>query len=82
MTKLRLAVVDGSDAGIRLDQFCQIAHVPHEAKGKFLCGPDAPISPGLELFVEPVQLQCRLLEISEVHVMPPKAAMIGCNWRS
>ena len=52
MTKFRLAVVNSSDAGVCLDQFCQIAYIAYEAKRKFLNGPDAAVSLGLKLFVE------------------------------
>jgi hypothetical protein len=32
VAKFRFAVVNGPDAGVCLDQFCQIAYVPHETK--------------------------------------------------
>ncbi|TWI04564.1 hypothetical protein IP90_00697 [Luteimonas cucumeris] len=54
MPKFRLAVIDIPDAGIGLDQFCQIAYISYETKRKFFRGPDAPMSLDLKLFVEVV----------------------------
>ena len=55
MPKLPLAVINIPDAGVGLNQFRQIAHIPYEAKRKFFCVPDAPPPLSLELFVEVVQ---------------------------
>jgi len=52
MTKFRLAIVNNSDTGVCLDQFCQIAHVPYETKRKLFGGPDAPVPLYLKLLVE------------------------------
>ena len=70
MTELRLAVIDIPDAGMRLDQFRQVAYVTHETERKFLCAPDAPPSLDLKLFVEVVQMQCGFLKVAEIHVVP------------
>jgi hypothetical protein len=67
MAEPGLTGIDGSNAGMRLDQLRQIADVPHEAKRQLLSSPDTTVALGLELFVKRVQLKGRLLEIAEFH---------------
>jgi hypothetical protein len=68
MTELRFAVIDVPDTSVCLDQFGEIADVPHETKRKFFYAPDAPIPLNLELFIEIVQLERRFFKITEFHV--------------
>lgn len=42
MAELGMAIIDGADASVRLDQLCQVSDITDEAERKFLCRPDAP----------------------------------------
>ena len=54
--QLRLAVVDVADAGVRLDQLCQVADITHEAQGEFLRGPGPAVLSCLQLLIERIEL--------------------------
>lgn len=73
MPKFRLMVVDRPDAGVCLDQLCQITDISHESERELLRAPDAPPALSLQLFVEIVELERCLFEIAEIHIVPPNA---------